>query len=85
MAEVKLNDAELDAVAGGMGDVDNSGSSAGNNQTIYDESKTTIEQNAGGDIVEGDKNTAGGDQVKGNKTYVKTEIDTTVNVKASLF
>ncbi|MBQ8913177.1 MAG: hypothetical protein IJ054_03940 [Lachnospiraceae bacterium] len=85
MADVKLNDAELDAVAGGMNDVNNSGSSAGGNQTIYDESTTTIKQKADGDIVEGDKNTSGGDQVKGNKTDVKTEIDTTVNVKASLF
>ena len=79
MADLKkLNDEELDAVAGGMGDVNNSGSTAGGNQTIYDESTTTIKQKAGGDIVEGDKNTAGGDQVKGNKTDVKTDIKTDI-------
>ena len=85
MAEVKLNDAELDAVAGGMNDVNNSGSTAGGNQTIYDESTTTIKQKAGADIVECFKNSAGGDQVGGNKTDVKTDIKTEVNVKKSIF
>lgn len=88
--EKKLTDEQLDAVAGGINDVNLAGSSAGGNQTVYDEhvENHTENYNVKGDLTQGDGNTkAGGDITGGNKTDtdVITDIKADVNVKRSIF
>lgn len=92
---MQLNDEDLDSVAGGIRDVNASGSDVGGDQTIVDQSKTKItgskvtygdnDESKTGDITNGDK--VGGDKTGGNKTDVDTKIDTTVNYtkKGGLF
>lgn len=84
---MQVSDDALNSVAGGIGDVINTGNVNGD-QIVVDNTTTTktIDNSTkvGGDVVggnktEGDKTTAGGDITGGNKTDVDTKIDTTVN------
>lgn len=92
---MQLNDEALNSVAGGIGDVINTGS-VGGDQTVVDQSttKTTtkVDQSTkvGGDVTGGNKtegDKVGGDKTGGNKTDVDTKVDTTVNYtkKGGLF
>ncbi|MDD3338234.1 MAG: hypothetical protein PHS82_05180 [Lachnospiraceae bacterium] len=81
----KLTDEELDVVAGGITDVNMSGSKTGGNQTVYDEHVETTTVTGCGEYTKGDKTDIGGDSVGGNKSDVKTSVETSVDVKASLF
>jgi len=74
MADNRLNDQELDNVAGGMQNINNAGSTAGGDQKFDDNSN-----NAGGNVLD---NTAGGDIVFGSKTDTKvdTKVETDVDV-----
>ncbi|MBQ9233956.1 MAG: hypothetical protein IJ167_07990 [Lachnospiraceae bacterium] len=62
MDEKKLNDDELDMVAGGMGNVNNQGNNVGNNQNIVDNSTNNNITIVDGDIIGGNKTTTDGDQ-----------------------
>ncbi|MDD3338233.1 MAG: hypothetical protein PHS82_05175 [Lachnospiraceae bacterium] len=81
----KLTNEELDAVAGGINNVGMEGAQAGGNQTVYDEHTETTTVSGFGEYTKGDKTNIGGDSIGGNKSDVKSTIDTSVNVKKSLF
>ena len=79
--EKNLSEEQLGEVAGGIGNVDTSGSRVRGDQSIteYHEQNTNI----GGDVIGGDK--TGRDKVGGNKAEVDVKSNVNVTNKKSLF